>query len=460
MTPEQAAGAATGSPIVPGSPAAPPGSAPASGAPAPGPAAAPDPAPSWTDDGYRSQPWEQISGAPYGWQPTSPSTPYSFSGALGHCQVGSVWSAVDDLGRPLTVAVLDAAAAHDQRWRDAFTETVNALTQPGPDRPHYVRADVSAAVPWAAYAGVGGAGAGAERVFETLGFRVLAADPSSSAPAPASAPPDPISGLPMSPAGEPYSPAPYGLVPQQAVQDPFVSPVRRIVPSQPRRRRRGLWIGLAVLVVVVLAGGGTLFAVTDIGRSGPTPTASPGASQQPVALSTAPPASPGLEPPKPGAWPTKWPRFTATDSVRTLDLDGLGFPVKVPPTWQCTLAGRTAGFVKYNCGTPPGETPQFGGEIIVRDCPQPCDEKRRTEMRQAEEAWGAQWIRSGAFSTYAEAILQVDGEQRHGLVVVGYWRGGTDGQIDRQLVFRMTAPVKDAQKLRRVATYIRDTLVF
>jgi hypothetical protein len=236
---------------------------------------------------------------------------------------------------------------------------------------------------------------------------------------------------------------------------------RRIEPSPPRKRSLGKWAWIAAIVVCFLAGGGVVFALTGGGNDpDPSPTTTASAPQAVGELPTGAPASPGIEPPKAGAWPAKWPRYNSTDSVSTLNLDGLGFPIKVPPAWQCTLAARAEGYLKYHCGTPPSEAAQFGGEIVVRACAQPCDATKQTQMREVEEAWGAQWIRSGPFSTYAEQIVQVDGEERHGLVVVGYWRGGADGEIDHQLVFRMTAPVKDAQQLRRVATYIRDTLIF
>ncbi|WP_213450963.1 hypothetical protein [Rhizomonospora bruguierae] len=437
-----------------------------------------------------------------------PVSPYTFNGALGHCPVGAVWSAVDEQGRPLTVAVLDPNVARDPRWRDAFAAAVSSLARPGPENPRHVRADFTVDAPWAAYAGAGGEGPGAERVFESLGMQVQAtepdappvgpaADPDDSDasqptaridlpqqptqpsypagtgpnPAPTSAPPvpisgvpDPVSGIPVSPASQPQSPASYDVVysSSPAYQDPFSSPVRHIVPSEPPKRRTGLWVGIAVVLVVLLAGAGTLFALTGGFGGGDRPEPRPSATTAapPVALPPTPPVSPGVEPPTQGSWPTKWPRYSATDQVKTLTLEGLGFPVKVPPTWQCTLAGQAEGLIRYTCGTPPGQKPEFGGDLIVRACAQPCDEQRQTEMRQAEEAWGAQWIRSGQFSTYAEQILQVDGEPRHGLVVVGYFRGGDSGEIDRQLVFRMTAPQREAQTLRRVATYLRDTLVF
>jgi hypothetical protein len=431
-----------------------------------------------------------------------PVSPYRFSGRLGHCHVGSVWSAADEVGRPLTVAVLDDAAARDQRWRDAFAEAVEELAQPGTDRPHQVRAEVSAEVPWAAYAGAGGSGVGAERVFESLGMQVVATDPAAAAPisgpngagvaptsgpsgvvsAPTSGPSgawpvvpaqstwtssDPISGqpypsAPYSPAA-PHSPAApdsYGLgYPSPAGQDPFAGPTRRIVPTERPQRRRGLWLGIAAVVVVFLAAGGVVFALVGGGGGKPGPATESAAAPQQAALPTAAPASPGIEPPKGGTWPANWPRFKPTESVRTLTLDGFGFPVKVPPTWQCTLAGRAAGFVRYTCGTPPGEATQFGGELVVRSCAAPCDENHQAELRRGEEAWGAQWIRSSPYGAYAEQIIEADGEQRHGLVVVAFWRGAS-GEIDHQLVFRMTGPVHEAPQLRKVATYLRDTLVF
>lgn len=411
-----------------------------------------------------------------------PVSPYRFSGRLGHCQVGSVWSAVDEVGRPLTVAVLDESASRDQSWRDAFAEAVEELAQPGPDRPHQVRAEVAAEMPWAAYLGAGGMGAGAERVFEALGLQVVPAEaptsgasstmavsgPSGAWPAvpeqsmwttsgpPAyGSPADPTSGQPYSPA----APGSYGLGYAPAAQDPYAAPVRRIVPSEPPKRRRGLLIGVAAAVVVFLAAGGVVFWLLGPGGGKPGPAPTSAAAPLPGALPTSAPQSPGLEPPKAGTWPVNWPRFKPTEAAHTLALDGLGFPVKVPPTWQCALAGRAQGFVKYTCGTPPGDAEQFGGEIVVRDCAAPCTEKQQDELRAGEEAWGAQWVRSGQYATYAEQIVQADGEQRHGLVVVAFWRGAK-GEVDHQLVFRMTCPVHDAQQLRKVATYLRDVLVF
>jgi hypothetical protein len=259
----------------------------------------------------------------------------------------------------------------------------------------------------------------------------------------------------------PQSPA-YGPLPPTGPSsyDPLYSTERHIIPSEPRRRHTALWLGVTALILVALAGTGAVFVWGPVGDNG-TPTSPPARRAPQVALPTARPLSPGIEPAKPGTWPTQWPRFTGTDSVRTLaGLDGFGFTLKIPLSWECSLAGRAEGFAKYNCGASRGEASEIGGELIVRACPEPCTKEWQVAMRKAEEAWGAQWIRSGEYSAYAETILEIDGEQRHGLVVVAYWRSGSDGSLDRQLVFRMTAPAKEAQQLRRVASYIRDTVVF
>ncbi|WBB70643.1 hypothetical protein [Micromonospora sp. WMMD812] len=437
---------------------------------------------------------------------------------LGSCQVGKAWAAVDGQGRFATVAVLDGVAASDQRWREAFANAANALAD-AEDGHAFASADFSAAHPWVAYPAA--EGDAPRRLFQSLGLDYqpvpdtpVSAPPTSAAPA-VSAPPvsgapnqvsgppqpvsgapelvsempqlpwavhaTPVSGQPVSPSPQPVSaaptspatpaaeapapvPAPRSPVAQTntaaSFQDPFATPTRRIKPSEPRRSRTGLWVGVAALVLVLVAGGGVaVWAVS--GNDTETPQSAPTTSTLPPALPTTPPQSPGLEPPKAGSWPTQWPRFNERDTVRTLtELDGLGFPVKVPTTWQCTLAGRTEGFVKYQCGTAATGNQAVGGEVIVRDCPQPCNDQWQNAMRGVEEAWGAQWIRSGQYASYAEQIIEIDGQQRHGLVVVAYFRSGESGALDRQVVIRMTSPVPEAYQLRRFASYIRDVVVF
>ncbi|MFC0533232.1 hypothetical protein [Phytohabitans kaempferiae] len=290
--------------------------------------------------------------------------------------------------------------------------------------------------------------------------------PISGAPHPTSGASGPVSGTPMSPAySHPQSPAynapAYGPRPPHgpAPYDPYAP----VPPAQPRRSRTGLWVGIAVAVLLVIAGGGGVYAFTASGGEEPRPPEpSPSATLATAPLPTASPLFPGIEPPREGSWPEQWPKFGASDSLRTLsDLDGLGFTLKVPRAWDCSPAGRAEGFAKYNCGVSPGANPEIGGELIVRTCPDGCSQERRDALRQSEEAFGLQWVRSGEFAAYAESSsLEIEGAKRYGLVIVAYWRSGAEGTVDRQLVFRMTAPVDGAGQLRRVANYIRDTVIF
>ncbi|MFI5927259.1 hypothetical protein ACIA3K_14870 [Micromonospora sp. NPDC051543] len=460
-----------------------------------------------------------------------PEGPYRFTHALGGSPVGKAWAAIDEHGRLVTVAVLDAAVAGTAGWREAFAGTANSLAQ-GPGAMSFAYADFSATAPWVAYPAE--AGPGAEKLFRALGVEYtpaqappVSAPPVSAAPVstspvsgmpvsgtpvsstpvsstpvsgtpvsspspvsgasgpvsdmphapwavhanPVSASPQPVSGAPTSPpatdptAGDPVEvPAPPIAQTRPVVPpaDPFAAPVRRITPSAPPPRRTGLWIGVAALVLVVLAGAGGLLIWTNGDDDPKDVAASPSAVAVPPTVPTSPPQSPGVEPPQAGAWPAQWPKFTDRDNVRTLTgLEGLTFPIKVPMDWGCTLAGRAEGFVKYNCGTPAGGPTAIGGELVVRDCLEPCDARRQASMRQAEDAWSLQWMSGGTNVTYAESSqLKIDGEQRYGLVIVAYWRGGESGRLDHQLVFRMTAPVDGANRLRRVGNYLRDVTLF
>lgn len=538
-----------------------------------------------------------------------PGNPYHLIEAVGSCQVGSVWSAIDPQGRSLMVALLDPNVATDQRWREAFQEAADALVRAG--EPGYIYADFAASSPWVAYSAEHGIGA--ERVFLALGmdFQPVPPDglgpldhaplepttqmtpttpappvaeappeppaapaqpqplppdvieaatpaeapptavlppvqpgppaaesaqpatpapqpaaerpapahvdsditqqtqpmqappvapqatpiapwggqtvslpprqaaptsaspfptsgaphPTSGAPHPTSGPPQPISGSPhpisgspMSPAyGQPLSPAygapAYGPRPPQgpAPYDPY-APV-----SPPRRSRTGLWIGIAVAVLVLIAGGGGVYAWSASGDNPNPPEQTNTASGAP--LPTATPLSPGVEPPEDGNWNLKWPKFAGGDKVRRLSLEGVGFDFTVPQDWDCQQAGSGEGFVEYNCGAAPGSGPEIGGELVVRECAQPCTEERRIAMRKAEEAWGLQWKRGSRTSAYAEAN-QINGQPRYGLIVIAYWRSEPDQAIDRQLVLRMTAPVDQADVLRKISNSVRVGALF
>jgi hypothetical protein len=441
--------------------------------------------------------------------------PYRLLEMLGRCDIGVVWSAVDPEGQLVSVAILDASAASDQRWRDAFIVTASALARQEDDRLPIVSADYTALTPWVA--AVAEPGVGVAQIFLALGVDYQTAAEVDRGPARSLfsagadvAPPEPAS-TPQAPAGsDPFAAgdghetlgdpevtqraeprvSPSGADPSQSVLAPLVpdssppqpvsappaaippppqpfsfplQPVpmsRVLVPTprpaplvEPRRRRTRLWIGVVLLVMLLLAGGAAVYAWKGLaGSARPTSRSS---SSEPLALPT-PPVSPGLEPPTPGTWPPDWPKFIATDKVKTLTgLEGLGFALKVPLDWQCNLAERAQGFVKYNCGSA-----VTGGELIVRGCPQPCAEDQQSAMRRGEEAWGAQWVRCGQYCALAEKLVQVNGQQRHALAVVAYWRSGSEARIDRQLVFRMTAPLSESYQLRQVASYLRDALIF
>lgn len=444
-----------------------------------------------------------------------PDGPYRFTEMMGVCQVGKAWWAVDGQDRLVTVAVLEPVVADDPAWRRAFSGMADALAAPGGGGGPYLAADFTAPAPWVAYSADG---PGADRLFLALGHEIqsepatedstvamlqvpavqqsqpapwavqgdptqVSAPPQPVSTPPVATPPHQISSPPVSAQPVPATPQPVSTPPHQVSTpphqisgppvspayphpnsvppyDPLASTARRIQPSEPRRRRTGLWLGIVALVLVSIASAGGAFVwANSNGADEPKTIASTSPVLQPE--QKPPPQSPGIEPPSAGEWPKEWPRFNPGDAVRTLsDLEGLGFALKVPVEWNCTPAGRAQGFVKYNCGVSDGKQ-QIGGELVVRDCPVPCDTQRQTAMRQAEDAWGLQWMRGGQFVSYADSSkLQLDGERRYGLVLVAYWRGGDTGQVDRQLVFRMTSPIEGAGRLRRVANHLRDTLIF
>ncbi|MCW3840042.1 trypsin-like peptidase domain-containing protein [Micromonospora yasonensis] len=258
---------------------------------------------------------EQRSG---GMQPVGP---YRFTEALGVCQVGTAWWAVDGHDRLVTVAVLDGAAATDQPWREAFANAANAMAlTPGGQR--YVNADFAAAKPWVAYPSE--EGMGASRLFQTLGMDLQPAESEADVLVPetgsVAGPPEPVSGVPTSGTPSPISGAPlpwamHAAVPHQVSsppqqvspapqqvspgplsvyqpvsgppQDPFAGTARRITPSAPPQRRTGLWIGIVALILVVLTGAGGAFAWV---RSSGTDSAPPPYSLDERAVAIASPA--------------------------------------------------------------------------------------------------------------------------------------------------------------------------
>jgi hypothetical protein len=246
-----------------------------------------------------------------------PAGPFRITGALGYCQVGKVWAAVDGQGRQLTVAVLEPAVAADRRWRDAFAAIANSLAQPAAGGQRYLYADFTANVPWVAYAV--GSGPGAERIFQALGmkYQPVNCQPASSDPnaektmaiptqpatppaaqsdaiavvpvAQADAvpprppweaePPHPVSSPPVSAPPQPVSapPVPVHVPLASGSADnpfgPFLSPAPHIEPMEAPQRPSPAWAGVTTLVVLALGIASVVFAIVSLnsgGRNAPT----------------------------------------------------------------------------------------------------------------------------------------------------------------------------------------------
>lgn len=284
-----------------------------------------------------------------------PEGPYRYTHLLGGSPVGKAWAALDQQGRFVTVAVLDATVAAAPGWREAFAGIVNNLAQTPGGTP-FVYADFSAAAPWVAYGPE--AGPAAEKLFRALGVDyqpVPTSAPPMVSPSPVSGPPQPVSGVPQPVSGVPQptsgapqpvsgmpqpvsgspqpvsgapqpvsgspqptsgAPQPASPIPAQPVYaapvsgapaspgfgpsfeepagDPFTAPVRRIQPSPPAKRRSALWISLAVVVAVVLGSGVTVWALT--GDDPGSPQAPPTLGVPSGTIATAAPVNPGMRP--------------------------------------------------------------------------------------------------------------------------------------------------------------------
>ncbi len=337
----------------------------------------------------------------------------------------------------------------------------------------------------------------------------VSSQPHSAAPAPDPFQPvnpfDPgpqVSAEPVNPfdpspqvSAEPVNPFVSQVSPPPETLTPFTPPspnesgfVHQSTPAQhqpeqrrfndpeptPGRSRKGLLIGLVVLVVLLLAGGigGAVYFTRHSGTPDAGPSASPkpsgspshsgtgtkGGSPTPQAQQSAPstPKQPGQEPPKDGTWPASFTAFGNKDKTRSLtDLAGLGFNLTVPEDWTCTKKDQSTSYVNYHCA---GAKSKAGGDLIVRSCSEPCDPAKKIKMRQAEEAWGLRWVRDGGNSSYAQSnsVKQPGGGSGYGLVLVRYWHSKPGGPMDRQVVLRMTAPKAATDEVQKVANAVRD----
>ncbi|MER7457610.1 trypsin-like peptidase domain-containing protein [Micromonospora sp. NPDC126480] len=230
--------------------------------------------------------------------------------------MGKAWAAIDDQGRFVTVAVLDAAVAASPGWREAFTGVADSLAQ-APDGLAYTYADFSAESPWVAYPAE--AGPGAEKLFRALGVEYTpvptAVSPTSAPPRPVSGAPQPVSGPPQLPwamqagtipaqlsAPQPVSPAAGPVRPTVSPSsgppsdpppyEPFTAPVRRIQPSAVPKRRTGLWVGVATAVLVLVAAGGGLVYLAGSSDDQPDPSA----AAVPTAFPTVEPVNAAIKP--------------------------------------------------------------------------------------------------------------------------------------------------------------------
>jgi hypothetical protein len=290
---------------------------------------------------------------------------------------------------------------------------------------------------------------------------------------------------PFQPQAQPFQPQPEPFAPQ--AEAPFAPPQQQgggydqqqaqPYPPQnrfddepaPKKGRKGLLIGLIVLVLVVLAGGvGGAVYFTQGGKPDPTPTAGPkpsggttkggGGQPTPQTQKSAPstPKQPGKEPPKDGSWPASFKKFGAGDKTKQqANLAGLGFTFATPADWTCTKRDQSTTYVNYHCGT---SKTKAGGDVIVRTCGEPCDPAKKIKMREGEEAFGLAWVRDGGNSSWAEGkkVTAPDGSTGYGLVLVRYWHSKPGGPMDRQVVLRFTAPTAAAADLQKVANSVRD----
>jgi len=303
-------------------------------------------------------------------------------------------------------------------------------------------------------------------------------DPAGYNPAPQSPPPgyDPAGYNPASQSPPPgYDPSLYGSFGAPAPQSgppaygpgPAESPGWPQPPAAPPRKRRGLLVAGVILLVLVLVGAGvvTTWALTKSDDSKPVdrPTAAPSKTAKPPA-SPNPGANPpavsdraGKEPPIAGSWPTAWPTFTAADPTKQQEkLAGLGFSFRVPADWECTKIDQSGRYAKWECTEKTSAAAPAGGELIVRECSEPCDSQRKIQMRRAENAWSLQWTRADGHSAYAETDeLPGKSGKRYGLVAVRYWHSKEGGPLDRQVVFRMTAPPSGKAALQKILNEVR-----
>ena len=171
--------------------------------------------------------------------------PYRLVDVLGRCDIGVVWSAVDDDGMPVSLAVMDESVAEDERWRRAFSVTTNALSRIADGGLPVVQVDFDAPAPWVASRPE--PGLGPAQIFVALGVTFT---PTRAVR---------LDVPPVVPVVAPVVPA---------VVDPTTAPVETIVVSPERRVRTAQWVVIALLIATLPAAA-ALFVVTRDPSGGP-----------------------------------------------------------------------------------------------------------------------------------------------------------------------------------------------
>jgi hypothetical protein len=234
---------------------------------------------------------------------------------------------------------------------------------------------------------------------------------------------------------------------------PRVDPAR-VDDERPQFGRRFAILGAFVVAAVVVAGAAVI-AVQSLPLGGPKVSPSTPVTTSAAPAVTTPPPQPGVEPPIPGNWPREWVGFARADNARTLNLEGLRFPLQVPSYWNCTPAAGTPETRRYICSGPINDDQDIGGEVVVRECTVPCDAARRDALRAVENAWGQRWRFAGPNATIAETLTLYGQAQTYGVVILGYFSSRANGPIDRQITLRMSCPESWLGDIRKVAVSVR-----
>lgn len=343
---------------------------------------------------------------------------------IHHAAVADLFSALDQIGRPVVLVALTPEASADQAWRAAFADLVNRdRSTVNVADPQFVAAhagDLQGQRPWVASRFEPNR-RGIERILSVIPEAVPPGmDPSAliesavfsaAAPIPPpqqyslpqgqpgpsyqpAAPHYPPGGYSAPGSPEPYSSTPFSSPPQPGAGYPPPGP-----PDGSSRSRAGLLIGLitAVTALVIVAAG---FAVVFINSGDdqkniavppPKPT-----SASPLPAETAAPTPTPSRSPLPSTTPTirtdvqtvsvVGPTWQNSDKTQLLDLTGWPFAFRLPAGWSC-LRGTADSIPDANawgCVKTEGASHQQRLNIILRRCPTICT---ASEQETMNEAW-------------------------------------------------------------------------